>query len=150
MRRRSYLLHFFHSCCQRSENCHLARVLSLASAFIFQLTLLVVVSVSKAEDSTPGAVRRYTVRGIVRDLGEPGKNPRELLVEHQPIQNYLGSDGVESTMPAMTMPFFAAPQIPPADLAVGDEVEMIYESAWTPKVVDRVTRITRLPKGSIH
>ncbi|RMD63769.1 MAG: hypothetical protein D6824_04860, partial [Planctomycetota bacterium] len=68
----------------------------------------------------------YTVRGRIVSLPDPDNPASELMVHHEPIPAFRRGDGGFG-MDAMTMPFPLAPQASvPADLKVGDAVEMTF------------------------
>lgn len=88
-------------------------------------------------------VRSYTVAGVVRQLPDREDPSKQLLIHHAPIPDYVNADGYETGMPAMTMPFFPAPGVDLAGLAVGDRVEFTFrvDRSATPAI--RLTAIAR-------
>lgn len=90
-----------------------------------------------------GAVQVYQVRGLVRQL--PGTQPGgKLLIEHEPIDQFVDSFGDVVGMDSMVMPFTPAEGVSLAGLQIGDKVAMELRVDWK-AVENRLTRIEKLP-----
>lgn len=86
----------------------------------------------------------YTVRGVVWQLPTAG-GPRELVVFHEAIPEFVDRKGERSGMDSMTMPFGVAPDVPLDGVAEGDKVELTFELRWADPQPLRVVRLTELP-----
>lgn len=90
------------------------------------------------------ADQTYTVRGRVTELPNPSAN-RSLQVHHEHIPTFVGKSGEVTGMKEMVMEFaWIAPNAAPADLAVGDAVEMTFEVRWKSEPRTLVTKLVRL------
>jgi Cu/Ag efflux protein CusF len=101
-----------------------------------------------AESSSP-ADQVYTVRGIIKSLPTEGERGSELRIHHEAIPNFVQRSGKVTGMSEMTMPFYLAEKELIKDLAVGDEVSFTLEVRWQEKPFDKITRIEKLPAGSV-
>jgi hypothetical protein len=86
----------------------------------------------------------YVVRGRIEELPQPGSPASSLQIRHEPIPDYVRSDGTLG-MNSMVMPFPVAPGLSLGGLAVGDAVEFVWEVRKTGDPRSAVTKITRLP-----
>lgn len=91
----------------------------------------------------------YTVRGKIVKLPEPNKVPRELLIRHEAIDNFVSSAGNVEPMRSMTMPFPLSKDLQISSLNKGDEIEFIYQMSWNPKAKEEITNIKVLSLGSV-
>jgi Copper binding periplasmic protein CusF len=91
--------------------------------------------------------RTYTVRGIVRQLPAPDDPSRQLLVLHAPIPDYVNSEGYETGMASMTMPFPVAPEVDLSGIAAGDAVELALRVDWEASPRMQLIAVRRLPGG---
>lgn len=87
---------------------------------------------------------RYTVRGRVKSLPEPGKPMSSFEVHHEAIDNFVRADG-KLGMGAMTMDFPLGEGVSLQGLRVGDIVEMVLEVQPRPRMRMKVTKLTTLP-----
>jgi len=98
-------------------------------------------------DQPAGEVVRYTVRGEVVALPSPENPAAEFQVRHEPIPDFK-SGGEIVGMRAMTMPFPLADEVSLEEIAVGDIVELTFETTYSPdtQMVEsyRVISITEL------
>lgn len=76
-----------------------------------------------APAASPSA-RRYTVRGEIVRLPEPG-GPRQVSIRHEPIDDFADASGKVVGMGSMVMPFDVAPAVPVEGLRAGDKVEAV-------------------------
>jgi Cu/Ag efflux protein CusF len=91
-----------------------------------------------------GPVQRYTVRGEVVRLPDPGRPGPEIAVRHEAIPGFVDRTGAVVGMHAMVMPFAVGPEVPLAGLAPGDKVELRFAVDWQ-KVAFWVEAIQKLP-----
>jgi len=91
-----------------------------------------------------GPVQRYTVRGEVVRLPEPGKPAPEIAVRHEAIPGFVDRTGAVVGMHAMVMPFAVGPDLPLGGLAPGDKVELRFAVDWG-RVAFWVEGLQKLP-----
>lgn len=101
--------------------------------------------VDAADD--PGA-RTYRVRGEVTAVPDPADPLSDLRIRHEAIDDFVGIDDEVVGMSSMTMPFPVAPQVPVADLAVGDKVAFTLAVDWDGEPAYQITEIEELPAGT--
>ncbi|HYG70643.1 MAG TPA: copper-binding protein [Anaeromyxobacteraceae bacterium] len=75
-----------------------------------------------------GAVHRYTVRGEVVQLRDGP--PRELMLRHEAIDDFVDRTGAVVGMNAMTMPFPVEAALPLDGIAPGDKVRVRFSMDW--------------------
>lgn len=95
------------------------------------------------------ADQTYTVRGRVVELADPTTN-HSLQIHHERIPTFVGKSGEVTGMKEMVMEFaWLAPKALPADLAVGDAIEMTFEVRWKSEPRTLVTKVMRLPPDTV-
>ncbi len=138
-----------------------ARVLKLAAVVVLLGlaigTGLVMVSCKRpTAATTKGAAKRapdrvYATRGAIRMLSTPGKPTSLLVIEHEPINDFVNPDGTVG-MASMSMPFSTEPGVSLVGLAVGDAAAFDLAVWYGPdkKTVESysITRIEKLPAGT--
>jgi Cu/Ag efflux protein CusF len=92
---------------------------------------------TKPTSRTAPVVEIEDMRGQIVKLPVP-ENPHVLSIHHEPTKN----------MGAMTMYFTVTPNVPLADLAVGDKVAFRYEINLTART-ELITKITKLPADTV-
>jgi hypothetical protein len=102
----------------------------------------------ESADGPAGEVVRYTVRGQVVALPSPENPAAEFQVRHEPIPDFK-SGGQVVGMRAMTMPFPVGEDVSLDEIAIGDIIELTFETTYSPdtQMVEsyRVVSITELP-----
>lgn len=94
-------------------------------------------------NSSLGVEQLYTVRGTIKKLPS-ASSPRELMIRHEPIPNYVDETGKAVGMPAMTMPFHISDGLSIDGLKEGDQIEFTWLSRWHPKPEDRIIAIKKV------
>ncbi|MFG0273423.1 MAG: copper-binding protein [Phycisphaerales bacterium] len=101
-----------------------------------------------ADDAPAGDLVRYTVRGEVVALPSPDNPASEMQIRHEPIPDFR-SGGEVVGMRAMTMPFPVGEGVSLEDIAIGDKVEVAFETRYSPdtRMVSsyEIVSITELP-----
>ncbi len=92
----------------------------------------------------------YHVKGVIVRGPKNDKEPREVLIRHEAIDNFINSSGNVEPMRSMTMPFPLSKQITFEDFKEGDEIEFVYQMNWSPNPKEEVSSMTTLPKGTVH
>jgi hypothetical protein len=86
---------------------------------------------SGAGASADGSGRSYTVRGVVVGLPEPGAPGRpEILIRHQAIPDFVDSEGHDTGMPGMTMPFPLGSAVSLLGIEPGALIEFTLRVDW--------------------
>ncbi len=91
----------------------------------------------------------YTVRGVVEKLPLAEGPDHDLYIHHAPIPNFRDEHGKVVGMRSMTMPFPVADGVSLAGLAPGDPVEFTFAVSWKQPAGYQVTRIQKLPAGTV-
>ena len=102
----------------------------------------------QASTTDSPSARSYTVRGMVVRLPQPGTAEPEILIRHAAIPDFVNSEGHETGMPGMTMPFPIAAGISLAGLAPGQLVEFTLCVDWQASPPMELTAIRPLPAGA--
>jgi Cu/Ag efflux protein CusF len=119
---------------------------AVASVFAVVAAVLCVACGSKAP---PPAADVYTVRGVVEKLPQASGPERDLYVHHAPIPDFRDERGAVVGMMSMTMPFPLSSEVPLAGIAPGDAVEFTFTVRWKPRSGYEITRIRKLPAGTV-
>lgn len=90
------------------------------------------------------SARTYTVRAVVEQLPAADAIEPQILVRHEAIPDFVNAQGEETGMAAMTMPFPVARDLPLAEIAPGDAVELTFRVDWEGSPPLEVTAIRRL------
>ena len=91
----------------------------------------------------------YTVRGVVERLPQAGGPDSGLYIHHAAIPDFRDEHGKVVGMMSMTMPFPVAVGVSLAGIAPGDAVQFTFAVAWKQPVGYQVTRIEKLPPGTV-
>jgi hypothetical protein len=91
--------------------------------------------------------RRYAVRGEIAALPVARQPGTELMVRHEPIDDFADRTGKVVGMDSMVMPFRLEPPLSAEGLAVGDKVLLRFSMDWERPAL-RVVAIERLPPGT--
>lgn len=83
----------------------------------------------------------YDVAGVVESLPRDGADRREMTVAHEEIPDFVGRDGQEVGMEAMTMQFVVAQDVDLEGVAVGDGVDLTFEVRWNDRPMLLITRL---------
>ena len=76
-------------------------------------------------------VHVYTVRGVIRRMPDPAMPGRpELQILHEAIPNWVNSEGYETGMQGMTMPFLVADGVSLDGFEPGSRVQFTFEVDW--------------------
>lgn len=105
-------------------------------------------------DSPPGGspdadvqavdVQTYTVRGVVRGLGDSTGTVREIFVRHEAVPDFVDMSGEVVGMEAMTMPFPITDPRLLEGIAVGDTIEFDFRVSWKGSPPLEVLRIEKI------
>ena len=101
----------------------------------------------RGEEAPSSSAQRYTVRGEVVRLPDPGVKRPELTLRHERIPGFVNQEGKTVGMDAMVMPFEVAPTATPPDLKVGDKVEARLAVDWAGPSI-RLEQVSKLPAGT--
>ncbi len=135
------------------------RLLMLAAVVAFLAAVIaafVVIRSFTPRSTAPVAGKRapdkvYAARGAIRMMASPGKPTSQLVIEHEPVNDFENADGTRG-MASMSMPFMTGAAVSLAGLAVGDAVgfDLAVWYGRDGKTVDSyaITRIEKLPKGT--
>jgi Cu/Ag efflux protein CusF len=91
--------------------------------------------------------RDYTVRGQVIQLPAPGLSG-ELLVRHEPIDDFVNRSGDTVGMDSMTMGFPVDRGVALDGVATGDVVEVVVHIDWDADRPVAINRLRKLPAGT--
>lgn len=75
---------------------------------------------------------RYTVRGRIVQLPEPGRPASQLMVHHEPLPSYM-SGGEVVGMGAMHMPFPVKDGVSLDGFEVGQAIRLTFEVRYDPE-----------------
>ena len=98
----------------------------------------------KAPAAPSASAQRYTFRGEVVRLPQAGVTRPELTLRHERIPDFVNAEGKAVGMDAMVMPFEVAPAVTPAELKVGDKVEVRLAVYWAGPSF-RLEQVSKLP-----
>ncbi|MGE5237041.1 MAG: copper-binding protein [Acidobacteriota bacterium] len=91
----------------------------------------------------------YTVRGVIERLPAPDEPDKSLYIHHAPIPGFRDEHGKVVGMMSMTMPFPVAAGVSLAGITPGDPVEFTFTVTWRGHAGYQVTKIDRLPAGTV-
>jgi copper binding protein CusF len=89
----------------------------------------------------------YRVRGEVVSQDGTGTDAR-IIIAHETIPSFKDRDGKRGQMPAMTMAFGMAPNVPAPTLTPGSRWQLTFEVRWSREPVLRITRVEPLAPGT--
>jgi len=109
--------------------------LVLAASLLPPLALLGGCAAPSGQEGPAGesasSTHTYTIRGVVRQLPHPGEPGRPAIhILHEAIPNFVSSEGYETGMQGMTMPFPLADGVSVEGLEVGSWVEFTFVVDW--------------------
>ncbi len=123
----------------------LATRCSLVVTAVLMILTIACSSESKPDETTDdGQVHTYIVRGVIRQLPDPGDPSKQLLILHEAIPDWVNDEGYETGMPGMTMPFPPAPDVDLSSFSPGDRVRFTLRLNWETAPRLQVTRIEHL------
>jgi len=99
---------------------------------------------AQADGGSTQAPRRYTVRGEVVRLPEPGRSGSEMSIRHEAVPDFVDRAGHVVGMGSMVMPFRLDPPVLAGGIAVGDKVEMRFAVDWSRNAF-WIERLDKLP-----
>lgn len=109
------------------------------------VAIALVAGVAGCKDGKKGVPdRTYTTRALVESVSATSK-PRELLVKHEAIDDFVHSDGVMRGMDAMGIPLSVADSVDLAGIAKGDVIELDMEVVFRRDRPARIVRVRKLP-----
>lgn len=89
--------------------------------------------------------RSYEMRGMVRQITEPGVEERQIWIHHEAIAEFVDIRGNSAPMDAMTMPFHLAESVDPTGIEPGDKVSFRLDVDWSADVPARIGQLEVLP-----
>jgi len=89
--------------------------------------------------------RSYSMRGMVRQITEPGVEERQIWIHHEAIAEFVDIRGNSAPMDAMTMPFHLAESVDPTGIEPGDKVSFRLDVDWSASVPARIASLEILP-----
>ncbi len=101
----------------------------------------------QAAPAPSAAVQRYTVRGEVVRLPEPGRPAPELVIRHEAVPGFVDHGGQAVGMDAMVMPFALRPGVGAEGLAAGDPIRFTFAVDWAHGAF-WIERLEKLPPGT--
>lgn len=111
------------------------------------LTLALSVTTPGTADAQKGSqgteIYRYEVKGKIVSLPKENGKP-EIRIKHEAIKDYVDFSGTKVGMAAMTMSFPLAEGVSLQGLAVGDNVQFVFESWWKPSPGDHISSIKKI------
>jgi Cu/Ag efflux protein CusF len=131
-----------------------ARSAAVLAAALASLALLVAAAAcrdgasSRQAASDAAALRHYAVRGEIVKLPAPGTAEPQVMIRHEPIDDFADQSGKIVGMGAMTMPFDVGPGVSLEALRPGDKVEATLAVGWSPAVL-RIERLRKLPADTV-
>jgi hypothetical protein len=99
-----------------------------------------------AESGIPAGPRRYSVRGEVLHLPEPGV--ADFTVRHEAVPDFVGIEGRVVGMESMAMSFPLAASASTRGLSVGDKIAFVLAVDWAKPSI-AIERIERLPPETV-
>jgi hypothetical protein len=87
---------------------------------------------------------RYTVRGEVVRVPQPGATERELSIRHEAIPEFKTASGTAVGMKPMVMPFSVAASVPLEGLAAGDKIRFRFVMDWKNNASE-IEHVEKLP-----
>ena len=118
-------------------------------AGVMTMSVLAAVVGSCGREAPPPPADVYTVRGVVERLPQAGGPDSALYIHHAAIPSFRDEHGEVVGMMSMTMPFPVAAGVSLAGIAPGDAVEFTFTVAWKQPAGYQVSRIEKLPPGTV-
>ncbi len=118
-------------------------------ASVVTMSVLAAVVGSCGREAPPPPADVYTVRGVVERLPQAGGPDSALYIHHAAIPSFRDEHGEVVGMMSMTMPFPVAAGVSLAGIAPGDAVEFTFTVAWKQPAGYQVSRIEKLPPGTV-
>ena len=118
-------------------------------AGVMTLSVLAAAVGSCGREAPRAAAEAYTVCGVVERLPQAGGQDSALYIHHAAIPSFRDEHGKVVGMMSMTMPFPVAAGVSLAGIAPGDAVQFTFTVAWKQPVGYQVTRIEKLPPGTV-
>lgn len=94
------------------------------------------------------AVRTYDVRGMITQLPDGGPGRPTVHIRHEAIPDFVNSEGYETGMQGMTMPFPLADGVDVDGYEVGDAVRFTFVVDWEGRHPMLLTAIEPLAPAS--
>ena len=113
------------------------------------VSVLAAVVGSCGREAPPPPADVYTVRGVVERLPHAGGPDSGLYIHHAAIPSFRDEHGKVVGMMSMTMPFPVAAGVSLVGIAPGDLVEFTFAVEWKQPGGYRITRIEKLPPGTV-
>jgi Cu/Ag efflux protein CusF len=95
----------------------------------------------------PAQMQRYTVRGEVVRLPEPGAPVREVSIRHEAISDFQDRTGAVVGMQPMVMPFRVGSGVSLAGLEPGDRIGFRFAVDWSANRME-IESIEKLPRDT--
>jgi len=93
--------------------------------------------------------RTYEVRGIVRQIQLGTEGHSRITIHHEAIPDFVGIDGQQQVMKAMTMPFAVAESVDLTGLAPGTMIRFELTVDWNAAEPGRITSLEPLPADTV-
>lgn len=136
----------FHLARSRASRMHM-RSVRVLTALAVALSLACGAACHGASGDAARALDVYTVRGKVVEVTGSGEHTRA-TVAHEAIPAFKDREGHAATMPAMSMAFGLAPNVPASALAPGKPYTLSFDVAWNREPTLRITAVQPLPEGT--
>ena len=117
----------------------------MKSVVLFALVVVVACGKSTDRAPSPGAAPdHYTARGRVSAL-PAGEHSPSIEITTEAIPAFKAADGRVAPMEPMPMSYAIGPGVVLAGIAVGDPVELTFETRWDAPNPLWATRVVELP-----
>lgn len=94
---------------------------------------------------TANDARMYVIRGEVISVPQAGKPGTQLIVKHEPIDDFRDASGRIVGMDTMGMPFTPGEGVSLEGISPGDKIEMRWVMQWKPEAKEHVESVKKLP-----
>jgi len=91
----------------------------------------------------------YEVRGVVRQIRQPGDGKTQLSVLHEAIPDFVGINGDVVGMKSMTMPFTVADSVDLTGIEPGSRVRFEPSVDWDRTEPGLIITIAHLPDDAV-